>query len=50
VVQEAVEDADGGGVFGQEAAPLFEGPVGSAALIAGICARPYIDFHEEMVR
>jgi hypothetical protein len=27
VVQEAVEDAHGGGLFGQESAPLFEGPV-----------------------
>jgi hypothetical protein len=28
VVQQPVEDAYGGGVFGQEAAPLLEGPVG----------------------
>ena len=27
VVQEPVQDADGGGLFGQEPAPLFEGPV-----------------------
>ena len=27
VVQEPVEDADGGGLLGQESAPLFEGPV-----------------------
>ena len=27
VVQEAVEDADGGGVLGQETTPLLEGPV-----------------------
>ena len=27
VVQEPVEHADGGGVFGQEPAPGFEGPV-----------------------
>ena len=27
VVQEPVQDADGGGLFGQESAPLFEGPV-----------------------
>ena len=27
VVQEPVEDADGGGLLGQEAAPLFERPV-----------------------
>jgi site-specific DNA recombinase len=27
VVQEAVQDADGGGLFGQESAPLLEGPV-----------------------
>ena len=31
VVQESVEHADGGGVFGQEAAPGFERPVGSDA-------------------
>ena len=31
VVQEPVEHADGGGVFGQEAAPGFEWPVGSDA-------------------
>ena len=39
VVQEPVEEADGGGVFGQEAAPAVEGPVGTdaegAALIGG---------------
>ena len=40
VVQEAVEDADGGGLLGQESAPLFEGPVradgqGSAFVGAG---------------
>jgi hypothetical protein len=27
VVQEAVQGADCGGLFGQESAPLFEGPV-----------------------
>ncbi len=27
VVEEAVEKADGGGVFGDEPAPVFEGPV-----------------------
>lgn len=27
VVQEPVEDAGGGGVFGEESSPLFEGPV-----------------------
>ena len=27
MVQEAVEEADGGGVFGEEPAPLVEGPV-----------------------
>ena len=27
VVQEPVEHRDGGGVFGQEPAPVFEGPV-----------------------
>jgi hypothetical protein len=31
VVQESVEQADGGGVFGQEPAPLVEGPVRSDA-------------------
>ena len=31
VVQEPVEQADGGGVFGQEPAPGFEGPVGADA-------------------
>jgi hypothetical protein len=31
VVQESVEQADGGGVFGQESAPLVEGPVGADA-------------------
>jgi site-specific DNA recombinase len=39
VVQEPVEQADGGGVFGQESAPRLEGPVGadaqSAAFIGG---------------
>ena len=29
VVQEPVEQADGGGVLGQEASPLVEGPVGA---------------------
>ena len=29
VVQQPVQDADGGGVFGQEPAPLFERPVGA---------------------
>ena len=27
VVQKPIEDADGGGLLGQEASPLFEGPV-----------------------
>src|SRR5450759_5836078 len=27
VVQEPVQQADGGGVFGEESAPVFEGPV-----------------------
>jgi hypothetical protein len=31
VVQESVEEADGGGVLGQEPAPGLEGPVGSDA-------------------
>ncbi len=31
VVQEPVEHADGGGVFGQEPTPGLEGPVGSDA-------------------
>jgi hypothetical protein len=31
VVQETVEQADRGGVFGQEPAPLVEGPVGADA-------------------
>jgi hypothetical protein len=31
VVEEPVEEADGGGVFGEEPAPFFEGPVGSDA-------------------
>ena len=31
VVEEPVEHADGGGVFGQESSPGFEGPVGSEA-------------------
>ena len=31
MVQEAVEEADGGGVLGQEASPLVEGPVGGDA-------------------
>ena len=31
VVQEPVEEADGGGVFGQEAAPVLERPVRSDA-------------------
>ena len=31
VVEEPVEHADGGGVFGQEPAPGFEGPVGADA-------------------
>jgi phenylpyruvate tautomerase PptA (4-oxalocrotonate tautomerase family) len=31
VVQEPVEQADGGGVLGQEPAPLVEGPVGGDA-------------------
>ena len=39
VVQEPVEQADGGGVFGQEPAPGFEGPVGGdsqgAAFVGG---------------
>jgi hypothetical protein len=39
VVQEAVEQADGGGVLGQEPAPLVEGPVRAdpegAALVGG---------------
>jgi hypothetical protein len=39
VVQEPVEDGDGGGVFGQEAAPVLEGPVGAdgqgAAFVGG---------------
>ena len=40
VVQEPVEDADGGGLLGQEPAPLLEGPVrsdsqGSAFVGAG---------------
>ena len=43
VVQEPVEQADGGGVLGQEPAPLVEGPVGadaqSAAFIGG-CDEP----------
>src|SRR5215472_15532761 len=39
VVEEAVEHGDGGGVVGQEAAPLVEGPVAgqaqAAALVGG---------------
>jgi hypothetical protein len=39
VVQEAVQEADGGGVLGQEPAPLLEGPVRRdaqrAALVGG---------------
>jgi hypothetical protein len=39
VVQESVEQADRGGVFGQEPAPLLEGPVGAdrqgAAFVGG---------------
>ena len=39
VVQEPVEQADGGGVLGQETAPLVEGPVGAdpegAAFVGG---------------
>ena len=38
VVQEPVQDADGGGVFGQEPSPLVEGPVrghGQAAAFVG---------------
>jgi hypothetical protein len=38
VVQETVEQADGGGVFGQEPAPLVEGPVradGQGSLLVG---------------
>ena len=31
VVEEPVEEADGGGVLGEEPAPLFEGPVGADA-------------------
>ena len=31
VVEESVEHADGGGVFGEESSPGFEGPVGSKA-------------------
>jgi hypothetical protein len=31
VVEQSVEEADGGGVLGQEPAPGFEGPVGSDA-------------------
>jgi hypothetical protein len=31
VVEESVEEADGGGVLGQEAAPLVEGPVAGDA-------------------
>ena len=31
MVKEPVEEADGGGVLGEEAAPLPEGPVGSNA-------------------
>jgi hypothetical protein len=39
VVQQPVQEADGGGVFGEEAAPLVEGPVGAdgqgAAFVGG---------------
>jgi hypothetical protein len=31
VVQESVEQADGGGVFGEESSPGFKGPVGADA-------------------
>jgi len=31
VVEEPVEEADGGGVFGEEPAPVFERPVGADA-------------------
>ena len=31
MVEEPVEQADGGGVLGQEPAPVLEGPVGSDA-------------------
>ena len=38
VVQEPVEEADGGGVLGQEPAPGFEGPVaGDAQRAAFVC-------------
>ena len=34
VVEESVEHADGGGVFGQEPSPRFERPVGADAQLA----------------
>jgi hypothetical protein len=34
VVQESVEQADGGGVFGEESSPGFKGPVGADAVAA----------------
>ena len=43
VVQEPVEDADCGGLFGQESAPLFEGPVradGQGAAFVGAGDEP----------
>jgi len=38
-VQEPVEDADGGALLGQEAAPLFEGPERSEGPVSGIRGR-----------
>jgi hypothetical protein len=43
VVQEPVEEADGGGVLGEEPAPFFEGPVRSDAecpAFVGGCDEP----------